>query len=1160
MVRFSIAALMGVLICAPAVFAQGAASAQINGVIRDASGAVVPGAAIIATNADTQAQRKTTSNDDGGYMVPLLPPGKYRISVEKTGFQPLLRSGISLEVDQVATIDMVMQVGNVSQAVEVVASGPLLAVTNPNLGEVVNNVQVESLPMNGRQPFRLLELTPGVFKAPSSNGQYQDVPVNQGNESIFSISGGRARTNEVLIDGVPSTVGTGNTITTIPPVDATEEFNVMSGPLKAEWGRTGGGVLNVYTKSGVNRVHGGIFEFLRNESFDANDFFANTVGQKKPKFRLNQFGFTLGGPVYLPKLYNGKDKTFFFVDYQGTRWVQGSSWFTTVPTAEQRAGNFTRTLTAAGGLVTIFNPFSTVRDPNNATQYVRTPFPGNIIPSSMLNSVSQKALTYVPMPNVPGNQYTNVNNYLSDADRTINETALGIRIDHNFGEREKLFGRVAINRHGLNQPDFYGTVASPGDGALGTVVLNATGASIQSATTISPASVLGVSLGYARWVWNRRQRSWGYNQEDLGLPSSYVKQLQYQLFPAFSIANSGGIGGGSGLTLMSQDTSSLLVSLTRIMGRHTFKTGVDVRMLRNFLITGDPAGSFSFTQAMTSGPNPNVFSAAAGAGIASFMLGAFSSGSVNILAGASQKAMYYAGYIQDDFRVNTKFTVNYGLRWETTSPFTERHNQLNRFNPTLTSPAANSQFPNLQGGLEYASSSNRRMYPWDLNNWQPRLGFAYHAMTHTVLRGGIGLVYSFFPTANADTGFSPNQGFSATTPFLGTVDGVTPYNLLNNPAPKGLNQPTTASNLGAATFLGQNLTVWDKEPSTPRVWQWNFDIQHELKGFLFDLAYVGSRGANLNSPLQINTLSPDYLSLGSGLQQLVKNPFAGTITTGTLANATVQRYQLLLPYPQYTGIAVQNRTWGHSEYHAMELKVKKRMSRSVTMLLGYTVSKLFSDVSNTVTNNGNNLDRGLNSTTQNPYNLDAEWSVSEMDIPNYLSLSTVAELPFGPGRALLSNTKGVVSKLVEGWELSTVLLGRSGFPLVFSAPGVIVGNRPNRSCSGVIEGGRSKDQRVKKWFDTGCFSVPAPFTFGNDSRTNPDIRGPSFTQLDIGLAKHQKLFREAATLTFRAEAFNVFNTVHFAPPELAANNSAFGRISVISGKPRVLQFAIKLRF
>ena len=388
------------------------------------------------------------------------------------------------------------------------------------------------------------------------------------------------------------------------------------------------------------------------------------------------------------------------------------------------------------------------------------------------------------------------------------------------------------------------------------------------------------------------------------------------------------------------------------------------------------------------------------------------------------------------------------------------------------------------------------MYGWNLKNWEPRLGFAYNALPHTVLRGGIGLVYAFFPTANADTGFSPNQGFSATTPFLGTVDGVTPFNTLSNPAPQGLVQPTPASKLGAATFLGQNLTVWDNTPHTPSVWQWAFDIQQEVKGFLFDAAYVGSKGKHLNQPLSMNALNPSYLSLGSGLQQLVPNPFAGTITTGTLANATVQRYQLLLPYPQYTGIAVQNDTWGHSDYNAMELKIKKRIPHGVTMLVGYTISKLFADVSNTVTNNGNALDRGLNSTPQNVYNLRLERSVSEMDAPKYLSVTAVAELPFGKGRRSFRAT-GVVAKLVGGWEFNSVFLARSGFPLVFTAPVVLGGNRPNRTCSGAFNTSRTKGQRIQQWFNTSCFSVPPPFTFGTDSRTNPDIRGPSFTQLDL---------------------------------------------------------------
>jgi hypothetical protein len=1141
------------------LFGQGT-SAQINGAIRDASGAVVADAQVTVTNIDTQAQRRTSSNAQGGYVVPLLPPGHYRISIDKTGFQPVVRSGVTLEVDQVATLDFTIQVGNVTQAVEVTATGPLLATTNPNLGEVVNNVQVENLPMNGRQPFRLLALTPGIFKAPSSNGQYQDVPVNQGNETIFSIDGGRARTNEVMIDGVPTTVGSGNTITIIPPVDATEEFDVLSGPLKAEWGRTGGGVVNVYTKSGVNRLHGDLFEFLRNDAIDANDFFANRVGQQKPMFRLNQFGFTVGAPIYIPKVYKGVDKTFFFVDYQGSRWRQGSTFFTTVPSALQRQGDFSRTLNTAGALVTIYNPFSTTADPNNKGQFIRTAFPGNIIPPSMLNGITQKVLSFVPTPNVPGNPFTGVNNYLSGAERSINESDLGIRIDHNLGDREKIFGRFAFNKNDLVQPNYFGDVATPSDGALGTVTLHSFGGALHSTTTISPTTVLSVSLGYARWVWNRSQLSFGFNQADLGLPASYTNELQYKLFPTFSVANSGNIGGGNGLTLMSQDTTSMLASLTKIMGRHTIKLGADIRLLRNFLVTGDPAGTYTFAQAMTSGPNPTVFSAAAGSGIASLMLGTFTSGSVNILAGASQEAVYYAGYLQDDFRINSKLTLNYGLRWEATSPFTERHNQLNYFNPNIASPVRNPQFPDLNGALQFASPGNRTVYPWNFNNWSPRFGFAYNPLPHTVIRGGIGLVYSFFPTANADTGFSPNQGFSANTPFLGTLDGVTPFNTLSNPAPNGLVQPTPASGLGASTFLGQNLTVWDAHPQTPHVWQWNFDVQQEFKGFLFDLAYAASKGRLLSQLLQTNALYPSNLALGSGLQQLVPNPFYGLISTGTLSNPTVSRYQLLLPYPQYTGIAVQNKTWGNSLYNAMELKVKKQIPHGVTLLLGYTFSKLFSNVSNTVTNNGNDLDRGLNSTPQNPYNLNAERSVSEMDAPSYLSISAIAELPFGPGHALLSGAHGALAKVVGGWDISAVFLSRSGFPLVFSAPILDGGNRPNRVCSGAFNTSRSKAQEVQQWFNTSCFAVPASFTYGSDSRTNPDIRGPSFTQLDLGLTKHNKLFDDKADVVFRVEAFNLLNTVHFAAPDLVSSDSNFGQIYEITGTPRVFQFALKVTF
>ncbi len=515
-----------------------------------------------------------------------------------------------------------------------------------------------------------------------------------------------------------------------------------------------------------------------------------------------------------------------------------------------------------------------------------------------------------------------------------------------------------------------------------------------------------MSYGFARFFWARPTLSYGFNQTTLGFPSSLVASEAYPLFPSFNIPGFSGIGSRGSLLFTGQNTHALLASLIKVTGRHTVQFGVDMRLnLFNQVQGGDANGTYNFAQAMTAGPNPNVFATNSGSAFASFLFGTPTSGSMGIPAGFSLKNPYFAGYIQDDYHVNSKLTLNYGLRYAATSPMTERRNELNQFNPGIPSPAANPQFPNLQGGLVFASPSNHTVYNWVTNMWQPRFGFAYNPFSHTVIRGGAGFMYmplSLNPTGDG-IGQTPNQGFSADTPMVATLNGVTPFNTLSNPFPSALNQPTGAS-LGATTFLGQGLSLWERNVSQPSVWQWNFGIQEEIKGLLFDVLYEGSKGTHLVGPLQQNALPTADYALGSALQQLVPNPFYHIIQTGALAQPTVTRQQLLLPYPQFTSINLLDDTYGNSIYNALTAKVRLPTRHGVTALFAYTFSKEIADVPNSLTTYNNGVNSGLNTSIQNPYNLQAERSLVELDTPNSVSANFVVDLPFGKNKRFLSNS------------------------------------------------------------------------------------------------------------------------------------------------------------
>jgi len=1128
-------------------FAQQQA-ASLTGVVSDTSGATVSDATVTVSDPLRAIKQSTNSNDRGEYIFPQLPPSdNYILSVSKAGFKETIQRGVVLQVAQSAKIDLTLNVGNLAETVTVSADPPELDTQTSSMGQVITGQTVENLPLNGRSTFRLIALTPGVTFSQSAYGQFGDVAVNTTWDTNFTINGGRAQSNEILIDGVPSSAGFFNQITTLPTVDDTQEFKVESNNLSAEYGRYAGGAINVTTKSGSNQYHGDAYEFLRNSFFDANDWFNKRAGNPRAAFRMNQFGGTFGGPLTIPHLYNGKDRSFFFFSYQGTRRTKGATFIGTVPTAAQRNGDF------SGISATIFNPYTT-----NTTTKVRTAFPGNIIPVGLLDPVAVKMATYYPLPNT-GPAAATTNNFLSNEPVRLSQDVYSLRVDQNVTQKYHISGRYAYSTTPLTQPDYFHNVATSGAGAVGTTTFINQSFSLNNIYQFSPTLLLNANYGFARWFQSRQTRSYGFDNSQLGFPSSLVSAISIPMFPAVNIAGYTGLANQSYL-INGNDSHAVLINLKKILARHSLTIGVDGRLHRiNFFNVANSAGTYSFASAQTQGPIAT--NATGGNAFASFLLGFGTSGNIPIGSGVALQNFYGGVYLQDDFRLAANLVLNLGIRYDGESPYTDRNNELNYFDPIIASPATNSSFPNLKGGLVFAATGNtpRAVYSRQHNNVAPRVGFAYSPDSLTSVRGGFGLSYAPLEVANNAVGFSPSLGFASSTSWNTSLDGgFTPNNLVRNPFPQGLVQPTGAS-LGAGTQLGQTLTVWNHNPPTPYSIQWNFDVQRQFPhSVLFDLGYAASRGVHLTSTFDLNTLDPRYLSLGTGLTTQVPNPFRPYVSIGALANPTVSRRQLLLPFPQFLSVQEVNNPFGSSTYHSLQAKLVKRMSGGVSVLASYTWSKLISNV------NAQNAPIGPtdNTNVQNFYDLRAERAVSELDQPHNLVVNGVFDLPFGRSKRFLRDADTFTNAFIGGWRLTGILTLQSGFPLTLSAAGTGAGNRPNL-VPGVnprITTKRTNQQIVQAYFNPAAFVTPPPYTFGNVGRTFADVRGPGIANLDASVQKDTSF--EGLRTELRLEMFNVTNTPHFAMPDMARQNATFGTITSVLPSPpqRQMQVALKILF
>jgi hypothetical protein len=1138
--RFFVAGC-GLLAAAVPLLAQ---TAQVTGRIADSSGGAIPGASIQVTNQRTEISRTSVTNSDGYYAIQLLPPSSYTVRVQSKGMKTSTRE-ILLTVDQVARLDFVLEVGDLAESVTVSSDAAMLDTESATVGKVVENRRISDLPLNGRNALALMMLTPGVrsVAGPTQSG-FSDRGTNLSNTSI---NGGPSGLNAFMLDGNTNNNLSGNELGVNPSVDAVQEFKIQTNTMSSEYGFTAGGVVNIVTKSGANKLHGTAYEFVRNDIFDARNAFAAT----RAPFRYNQFGGAIGGPVVIPKVYDGRNRSFFFFNYEEWRYRNSRNEIMTVPTAGQREGVFTDLRDATGKLVTIFDPATTRANPSGSG-FVRDLFSGNVIPTSRLDPSSVKTLVVLPLPNrTPTNAFTNQQNLLSVIKNTLAMKQYTTRADHQFNNRNSMFVRLSWFQHLSDSGVFGGAYPEPAtrqridDFQPKNFLLSDT-------HVFSPRVINEFRGGISRLYFTFTPASYGQNwPEKMGLPASVPRDV----LPALNIAGLAGIGQ-TNMGIRGTYEWQFFDAVTMVLGKHTLKTGVDIRIRQaNNLLRAVPSGSFTFPSGLTGNPQQQ---AGTGSGFATFMVGAVGSANIATYLGYSMEGRTGSAFLQDDWKITPRLTLNLGLRYQYQSPPAERHDGQSNFNPNARNPQNG-----LMGRMEYAGLDYGRT-PWqsDKNNLGPRIGFAYDLLGHqrTILRGGYGM---FMPTNFYVEFYGSNAGFSTTPTTYDPPGGNTnlPAFQFKDGLPFPATQPLGAK-LGPSYLLSNPVSYTQTSNKYPASQQWNLSLQQQLgRGWLVDMAYSGNHMTHvIGGNWDLNQLDDKHYSLGLALQNQVPNPYAGLVP-GTLGAATIQQSQALKPLPYYTSVNVTFPNLGNGIYHALLVSVEKRMSGGLAFLASYTKAKLISDSVENPVNFGAVEQTGVVGYQNGKFNRRAERSIDPTDVAQRLVLSAVYELPMGKGKRWSSSNRAVNS-LIGGWQVNLIATMQGGIPVVVRGASNFRADRPN--STGVSA--KLDNATAARWLNPDAFVNPPNFTLGNVGRTLPDVRSPSLTNFDLSLIKDTVL-REGLRLQFRAESFNVVNHVNlrfpnatFSPGPDGKNVSGVFGVIASSRDARIGQLGLKLIF
>lgn len=1120
----------------------------LRGTVVDQNGGAVASAKVTLTDQGTGEQRSIISTATGEFTFSEVVPAKYTLTAESPGFKKFEQKDVVVGTQEQVSLNVNLEVGQVTERVLVTEQVPLVESANASEGQVIDNQKLTELPNLGRNPFMLSKLVQNVM--PVGNPAYNRMEDQSGSSQI-SIAGGPVRGNNYLIDGVPITDADNRAII-IPSLEAVQEVKIQANTYDAEMARTGGGMFNTLMRSGTNSYHGSAYGHLRRTSWDANSFFNNASGQPITPQPNDTWGASFGGKVWIPKIYDGKNKTFFYLAVEHYDDTQSSSSVFAAPTALEKTGNFSQSYTEGGAPLIIYDPLSTVNG-------VRQPFPGNIIPANRLNpvglAIANNFETAGAAPSYYGQADLNAPGILPC--RAMQYTG---KIDEDFTN----WWRASISylRYYSLEPGNteFPTVSSPDQWRL---LRRVDSTQLNNLFTINSTTVLAIRYGFNRFPNYSYDVSQGFDLSSLGFPASYVNSVPRALsqFPYISMSSlySLGVDDNNSYYVHASDNFSAMAS--KFVGRHSLKVGFDYRKIKTAgNDANDAAGSYSFNGIFTQSTPTSA--GTGGSDLADLLLGYPASGAIYTSTKLTQFADYYGAYIQDDFRVAPKLTLNLGLRWEHETGLQEANNGiLVNFDGSATNPlAADVTGITPKGVAQYAGTGGKTSAgdPYS-NKWGPRFGFAYQLNSKTVLRGGYGIFWAPQFALGAPIA---TVGYNQTTPYVAsTNNNQTPANSLSNPFPSGILQPAGMS-AGALTGIGQTISLVDPTARSPYVQQFSFDVQRQLPfGIALEVGFIGSKSSHLTlgtANINENALYPQLLSLGSALTQSVANPFYLNGGTGVIGTATVQESQLLLPYPTYGAVNLLFDDNNKARYDSMVVKGQKAYSNGLTLLSTFTWSRNWDESGGGA---GNTLNSG-NKGPQNPYNMAAEYAFSNIDSPFRWATSVSYNLPFGKGRTFM-NGGGVANYIFGDWAVNAVSIFQTGFPLQISqstnynSAFGYASQRPNATGISPVTSG-SLEQRLNDYINPAAFSTAPEFTFGNVGRTL-DMRGPGQVNWDMSVFKNFDI-KEALKAQFRCEALNAMNTPLFYGPNVSYGSSTFGKITSQANFSRQLQLALRFTF
>ena len=1156
----------------------------LSGAITDPSGSVVAGAKIIITETHTGTRNESLTDSGGQYTAPFLLPGDYEISAQFQGFKEFIRKAVHVGSGDHPVIDIRLEVGDATQSVEVTADAPQLNTENASAGQAITTKEVEDLPLNGGTPTALAALSLGVI----ATGQPGLIhPFDSAAAAGFSVGGGYAQTSELQVDGSPDATWDGRLAFSVPK-DAVQELRVKAFDSDAANGHSGGGTINQVLRSGTNELHGSVWYQNEPNTMTANDFFNNAKGVARPVSHFNQYGVTAGAPVYIPKLFNGRNKLFWFFAYEAIKDGQPAPTFLTVPTAAERTGDFSNVLATDG---------TVLYDPNSGTlsgtTVTRTAFPGNKIPTNQLNPIALAYLQYYPQPNIAAVRPDGYQNFGSSATSNDDYNNQLARLDYNMSDKSRLY--FNLRRTGYNQlkNDYFDNVA---EGTL--LYRNNWGGTLDEVYTINSSNVIDIRANFTRMAEFHALPSVGYNPTTLGFPSYLTSNSQYLQMPIVtfsSVSNFQGLSGGStAASNLPSQSFQLFTAYTKIRGNHILKIGADLRQYRlNTYTPGNSTGTFSFSGnswvRQTSSASSTVV---LGQDFASFLLGLPYSASYDLNTSASWYSYYGSGFIQDDWRVKSNLTINLGARFDHDGPYHEKWGRtVDGFNTTAANPLAaaaeaayaakpNSYIPasafNVPGGLTFASPSNNTVYQNHSHIVSPRIGFAWTPAVFkgkTVFRGAFGVfeapvtiadlaitgTYSTSPVINQE-GFSQTTSIAAPSTSLLNPTQAGAISL-SNPFPNGITRPS-GSSAGLATFAGQNVAFLNPNMLSPYSARWDFDIQHSLTpNTLLEVLYIGNHSIHLPIAVtQLNGIPQQYLStLGVRDPSVaylstptVSNPFSGLATSQNASTTTVA--QLLARYPEFPvgdgatgwngggGVLEDNLSVGSSYFHSLNVRLQRRFSSGLNLTVNYIRSRLIEEAS------------WLNSSDPRP-----EKRVSPTDRPNRFVAAVVYQLPVGQNQALHFPSR-LANTLFGDWLITTVYQYQSGAPLMFL-------NASSTSPGDYVYFGAPLDLNNRQVngtaFSTAAFDTKAADAFNYHLRDFPtdfnNLRADGINQLDASVNKQFRI-DEKRRFELRFEAYNLPNHPVFAAPNTQASASGFGLITATANRFRTIQLVGRIYF